>query len=152
MHFFGNCTLWQALKKGKNFFLFLRNETFLAKKCKNIKISQNLFIRFFLNFMWWRAFEKIKGQFRVRNWYVSYFLFPGFVFSDSFTVRKGVLCYFALVFRRVVIGGIAASTARAIIETPLELAKVSNPEFLSFHQDTVPSKVNRKKKNNSSVS
>ena len=90
--------------------------------------------------------KRLKGNFACKIDMFHIFCFLVLFFLIVLLLETGVLCYFALVFRRVVIGGIAASTARAIIETPLELAKVSNPEFLSVHQNTVPSKVNRKKK------
>ena len=31
---------------------------FLAEKCENVKISENLFDKFFQKSMWWQSFKK----------------------------------------------------------------------------------------------
>ena len=125
---------------GKSDFLdFKGMRHFWAKKCKNIKILQKFDVMT-------RIQKKVKGNFayKIDMFRISCFLILFFVIA--LLLETGVLCYFVLVFRRVVIGGIAASTARAIIETPLELAKVSNPQFESFYQCHCTSKISRKKK------
>lgn len=53
------------------------------------------------------------------------------VFEGCYTALDGPLWKFEIPFSgglqsRVIVGGIVASTARAIIETPLEYAKVSD--------------------------
>ena len=89
-------------------------EHFWAQKCKNTKISQNLFIRFFevshdsshskwVKSYWFFSFQdSIDYAQRIPVWMFSgtkliYFLYHCFVFPGSFTIRIGVYCYIVLV-------------------------------------------------------
>lgn len=92
-------------------------EHFQAHKCNITKMSENLFITFFQNTLWWQTFKK------EQNWYfyllflisdsfqktlfglswlkklqVSYFLYPDFFKVKRLVVELGVHHYFVLVF------------------------------------------------------